>query len=114
MQYVKNKDLTEELIKSIEQDQLTNKAVEMIMLITKRLMFRLKYQDSSIRDDCYQGALLNVLKYWRNFDPTNPKANAFSYITQIIKTGLCVEFKRVTEYGKLSNMTRIPIDIFDN
>lgn len=84
--YVKNKDLLAEIIKSKEQDQLTSKAMEMLMKMAREISKVFKYKYEEDREDCISYAIEDILKYWRNFDP-NKSSNAFAYYTQMIKNG---------------------------
>lgn len=55
----------------------------MLVLLAERTINKLSYVNSDDRDDCLQFALLDLLKYWRNFNPKYP--NAFAYFTEIAK-----------------------------
>jgi hypothetical protein len=84
--YLKNKDLYEEIIKSKEQDALTPRAQEMLMLLAKRASSKLPYANPEDRKDCISAAYLDLWRYWRSFDPAKSK-NAFAYYTEICKKG---------------------------
>jgi DNA-directed RNA polymerase specialized sigma subunit len=85
-QYVKNKDLLTEIIKSKEKGELTPKAVEMLMKMSREISKVFKYKHEEDREDCIAYSLEDVMKYWRNFDPAK-SSNAFAYYTQMIKNG---------------------------
>lgn len=85
--YVKPKELYLEIIKSKEQDTLTPRALEMLMLMAERTSTKLKYRNPSDREDCVASAYVEIWKYWRSFDPAKG-SNAFAYYTEIIKKGL--------------------------
>ncbi len=48
---------------------------------------------SDDRNDCLQFALLDLLKYWRNFNPKYP--NAFAYFTEIAKRGYAKGWNKI-------------------
>lgn len=83
--YLNNKDLYEEIKKSKEQDKLTPKAEKMLILLAERAIRKMSYVYAEDREDCLQFAILDLLKYWRNFNPDYP--NAFAYFTEIAKRG---------------------------
>ena len=87
--YVDNKEFFKELIKSKEQDKLTDRTIEIFQLMIKRIVRPplLSYQTKIDEDECKSVAMFNVIKYWRNFNPEHPNANPFAFFTQVIKTG---------------------------
>lgn len=91
--YLNNKDLFNAIVESKEQDKLTPTAEKMLVLIAERAINRLNYINSDDRDDCLQFALLDLLKYWRNFDPKYP--NAFAYFTEIAKRGYAKGWNKI-------------------
>lgn len=84
--YLKNKDLYNEIIKSKEQDELTPRAQEMFILLTNKVSLKMKYRDPQDREDCISSAYLDLIRYWRAFNPEK-STNAFAYYTEIIKKG---------------------------
>lgn len=91
--YLNNKDLFNAIVESKEQDKLTPTAEKMLVLIAERAINKLSYVNSEDRDDCLQFALLDLLKYWRNFDPKYP--NAFAYFTEIAKRGYAKGWNKI-------------------
>jgi len=73
------------MVLSLEQDKLTSNAEKMLILLAERTINRMKYVNEDDRMDCLQFAILDLLKYWRNFNPAYP--NAFAYFTEIAKRG---------------------------
>ena len=98
-EYVKNKELLEEMIKSKEQDELTPRAIKMLTLICENII-----RD---RQDCLQGAILDCLMYWRSFNPEK-SSNPFAYFSSVAANGIGKQWRKL---GKLnfpnSIMTRI-------
>lgn len=82
--YLNNADLLKELAASKEEGKLTNKAVEMFILLAERVISRLPYADDYLREEAESGAKMDLLLYWNRFDP-NKSNNAFAYLTQICK-----------------------------
>lgn len=83
--YLNNKDFFDEIVISLEQDKLTRNAEKMLVLLAERAINRMKYVNEDDRADCLQFAILDLLKYWKNFNPQYP--NAFAYFTEIAKRG---------------------------
>jgi hypothetical protein len=83
--YLNNKDLYDEIVKSKEQDKLTPTAEKMLMLLAERAITKMKYVDQDDKKDCLAFAILDLLKYWRGFNPKYK--NAFAYFTEIAKKG---------------------------
>jgi len=86
MEYVKPKELYDEICISLDQKSLTPRAQQMLILIAERANQKLKYADPMDREDCIGFALLDLLKYWDRFKPEKTK-NAFAYFTQVAKNG---------------------------
>ena len=103
--YVSNKDLTAELIKSKEIGELTPEAIRMLMLMIKQINRPLRYKFPMDRDDCTSEAIYVVLRRWKRFDANHPNANAFSYFTLMIKNGLAkgyIELHDIKTVNKVS------------
>ncbi len=84
--HVKNRDLREELIKSKETNELTPLALDMFILMAKKFSGNFTYIYPEDKEDCISFAIMDCYMYWRGYDPEK-SANAFAYITQIIKNG---------------------------
>ena len=83
--YLNNRDLYDQIVLSKEADKLTPDAEKMLILLAERAINRLVYLNSDDKNDCLQFAILDLLKYWRNFNPKY--TNAFAYFTEIAKRG---------------------------
>ena len=108
--YLNNKDLYAEMVISKDQDKLTPKAEKMLMLLAERAINRMKYLNEDDRDDCLQFAMLDLLKYWRNFNPKYP--NAFAYFTEIAKRGYAKGWNKIhpTKYKGTISISGNPND----
>lgn len=94
--YINNKEFTQAVVDSKEADELTDFTVECFVMLANRAVERLYFKDYRDKEDCVQSALVDCVKYWRNFDPTksNPP-NAFAYFTQMCKNGYAKEWKKI-------------------
>lgn len=91
--YLNNKDLFDQIVLSKEQDKLTPDAEKMLILLAERAINKMKYVNEDDRLDCLQFAMLDLLKYWRNFNPDYP--NAFAYFTEIAKRGYAKGWNKI-------------------
>ncbi len=91
--YLNNRDLYDQMVLSKEQDVLTKEAEKMLILIAERAINKMKYVSEDDRKDCLQFAILDLLKYWRNFNPIYP--NAFAYFTEIAKRGYAKGWNKI-------------------
>lgn len=82
--YLNNADLYDEIVKSKQQDELTPKALEFLMLLAEKANSKLYYSNQMDKEDCIARAKMDLWLYWRNFDPTK-STNAFAYYTEIAK-----------------------------
>ena len=64
--YLNNRDLLEQIILSKEQDELTPKALEFLMLLADKSSIKLSYANPADRQDCIAVAYMDLYKYWRN------------------------------------------------
>lgn len=83
--YVKNKELYAEIVISLEKGELTKTAEEMLIKIAKHASQKMRYKNPEDREDCISYAILDLLRYWRSFNPIYK--NAFAYYTEIAKRG---------------------------
>ena len=83
--YLNNKDFYAQMVLSKDADKLTPEAEKMLILLAEKTINKMRYAREDDRNDCLQFAMLDLLKYWRNFNPKYP--NAFAYFTEIAKRG---------------------------
>lgn len=84
--YIDKKELYNEICISLERDELTHRATEMLILIAQEASNKLVFKNPMDKEDCISFAILDLLRYWKNFDPVKYD-NAFAYYTQIAKHG---------------------------
>lgn len=106
--YVKNSVLTAELIRCKELDELTPEAVDMFQQIARKLSSTLYYKEPEDREDCISTAVLDCIRYWRNFDPSRT-TNGFAYITSICKNGFAKGWREL-ERMKYPDSICVPIN----
>lgn len=105
--YLNNKDLYDEIVKSKEEGKLTRKAEKMLVMLAERAIRKLNYVNEDDRQDCLQFALLDLLKYWQNFNPKYK--NAFAYFTEIAKRGYAKGWNKIhpNKYKNTMSIDRI-------
>lgn len=91
---IPNKLFVKEIIESKKNDELTKQTVRYFILLANHAIKKLPYNDPRDKEDCIQSALLDLTKYWRNFD-IKYSNNAFAYFTQMAKNGYAKEFKKI-------------------
>ena len=104
--YLNNRDLLEEIIKSKGEDELTPKALKMLMMLADRSSSRLVYRNPEDRKDCIACAYMDLYRYWRNFNPEK-STNAFAYFTEIAKRGFAKGWNKLhpKKYGGTISMS---------
>ena len=106
-QYVSNPYLLQEIMKSKAQNELTPEAIQMFQLMIENISAKKHYNDPEDRKDCWQSAYLDILLYWRGFDPEKSK-NPFAYFTSLIVTGMNKGWHKIS--GKIKTSDMISID----
>lgn len=104
--YVKNADLRAQLIESKEQDKLTPLALEMLMMMANRFSEKFSYVYEEDREDCIAFAIMDCFQYWRGYNPEK-SANAFAYMTQMIKNGYAKGWRKI--HGKMPISKKVSI-----
>jgi hypothetical protein len=87
-------ELQQEIIKSREKDALTPRAVEMLQIMAREASKKLRYRDEEDRKDCIAFAMMDVVKYWRSYNPEKSK-DPFAYFTQMIKHGFAKGWRKL-------------------
>lgn len=111
-QYLNNKDLYDQIVLSLEQNKLTPVAEKMLILLAERAINKLSYVNNDDRQDCLQFALLDLLKYWRGFNPKY--TNAFAYFTEIAKRGYAKGWNKIHPVKYKGTMSIDRINSHDN
>lgn len=121
--YINNKDFTNEIIyckygykneKTGYQHtagELSPTAINYFIILANRAIQKLKFQNPLDREDCIQSALLDLLRYWKNFNEQKSN-NAFAYFTQIAKNGYAKEYKKIYKHiGKGEKIQTISLSL---
>ena len=82
--YLNNKDMLAEVVKSLDQDQPTEKLAHMWTVLAHRYASRGNFASYSYRDDMEAYALYMVCRTWKSFNPEKSN-NPFAFFTQCIK-----------------------------
>ena len=82
--YINNKDLLAEVIKSKEAGKMTDEFGKMMLVLVKRYSSQGCYSGYTYVDDMESYALMTVCKVWNSFKPEKSD-NPFAYFTQTIK-----------------------------
>ena len=105
--YVQNDVLLREVMLSKERDELTPKALKMFDLMIQNISSKKYYNNPDDKKDCWQSAYLDILMYWRGFDPEKT-SNAFAYFTSLIINGLNKGWHKCA--GKLKTSEIVSLD----
>jgi hypothetical protein len=107
--YINNRDFTNEIIRckhgTLNEETgyqhkpltLSPKAVDYFVLLANRAVLKLTFSNPLDKEDCIQSALLDLLRYWPNFNEDKSN-NAFAYFTQIVKNGYAKEYKKIHKH----------------
>ena len=107
--YINNRDFTNEIIRCKHgrlnaetgyqhtAGELSPIAINYFILLANRAILKLTFSNPLDREDCIQSALLDLLRYWRNFNEDKSN-NAFAYFTQIAKNGYAKEYKKIHKH----------------
>jgi hypothetical protein len=95
--YLKNKDFVVEILISKQQERLTPKAQQMMILLANKTIKKMRYYNPIDREDCLQTGLLVMFQNWHNFDETK-STNAFAYFTEVFKRGIARGFNEIYKY----------------
>jgi hypothetical protein len=107
--YINNRDFTNEIIRCkyglLNKDTgyqhspgvLSPLAIEYFVKLATRAIEKLHFPNEQDKEDCIQSALLDLLRYWPNFNEDKSN-NAFAYFTQIAKNGYAKEYKKIYKH----------------
>jgi len=61
----------------------------MLMMMVENISNTKRYPSQEEKEDCQQQAVLDILQYWKGFDPDKSASpNPFAYFTSIITNGI--------------------------
>lgn len=102
--YVNANDFRDEIIKSKEQDELTEAALTMLLRMCNEIAKKHTYKHEQDREDCVAQAVEDVLRYWRGYDPAKSKY-AFAYFTMMIMNGLKKGWKQLYKIKSIDKIS---------
>lgn len=82
--YLNNKDMLEEVMKSKEQGQMTDKLAHMLQTLCARYGRRGNFANYTYNEDMQAYAMYMLVRTWNNFNPEKSK-NPFAFFTQCVK-----------------------------
>jgi len=95
--FLDQKEFNDELIKSKAAGQLTNRAVEIIMLLVKKWNY--KYKRYDYLEDIEQRCLEYVLTVWVKYDPDRSES-CMGWFSTVIQNGLKIGYKETACWFK--------------
>ena len=104
--YLNNKDLLAEVIKSKESGQMNNKLALMLTMLCKKYSKKGNFASYSYNDDMQGYAMLMLVKTWNSFDPAK-SSNPFAFFTQCIKNSFIQYLKHEKRQRDVKNETLI-------
>lgn len=102
--YVQPEELKQEVLKSLEKGELTPRAIEMFQLMAKEISKKFRYKDEEDRKDCIAFAMMDVIRYWKSFNPEKSKY-PFAYYTQILKNGFAKGWRKLHPISSLDQIS---------
>ena len=101
--YLTNKELHKELIVCQNRGEFSRTLYKMCKKMIDNYSSKFSYKDEFIREECKSFAIEKCYVSYHKYDPD--RGNAFTFITQVIKTAFYYEFNRqigskiITERG---------------
>lgn len=110
--YVDPIEFREEIIKSKEKDELTPRAVEMVIRMANEVSRTNSYKYPMDKEDCVAAAIEDVLRYWRGYDPAKSEF-AFAYFTRMIFNGLKKGWKKLHPIKTINKVSLSHENVFN-
>jgi DNA-directed RNA polymerase specialized sigma24 family protein len=104
--YLNNKDLLAEVVKSKAQQQMSDKLALMLTMLCKKYAKRGNFANYSYNDDMQGYAMLMLVKTWNSFDPAKSN-NPFAFFTQCIKNSFIQYLNHEKTQRDIKNETLI-------
>lgn len=97
--YLSNKSLLAEVIKSKEAGEMSDELAKMLQLLTARYGKKGNFVNYTYNEDMQAYAMMSLVKTWNGFDPAK-SSNPFAFFTQCIKNSFI-------QYLKLEKRQRV-------
>ncbi len=94
MNYADPEELKREVLISLEKGELTPRLVEIFQRMANEISKKFRYKDEEDRQDCIAFAMMDVIRYWKSFNPEKSKY-PFAYYTQILKNGFAKGWRKL-------------------
>lgn len=104
--YLNNKDLLAEVVRSKEANQMNDKLALMLTMLCKKYAKKGNFAGYSYNDDMQGYAMLMLVKTWNSFDPSKSN-NPFAFFTQCIKNSFIQYLKHEKRQRDVKNETLI-------
>lgn len=91
--YLNNKDLLAETIKSKEQGQMSDKLARMLQMLCARYGSRANFAGYTYNEDMQAYAMSQLVRTWNSFNPEK-SSNAFAFFTQCVKNSFIQYLKQ--------------------
>jgi DNA-directed RNA polymerase specialized sigma subunit len=98
--YLNNRDLLAETIKSKEQGRMTDKLARMLQMLCKRYGSRANFANYTYNEDMQAYAMMSLAKTWSAFNPEK-SSNAFAFFTQCVKNSFIQYLKQEKNQRKI-------------
>jgi DNA-directed RNA polymerase specialized sigma24 family protein len=102
MNYLNNKDMLIQFKESKRLGRMTPEFANMMVMLTRRYASRANFMNYTFNEDMQGEALLNVARYWQNFNP-DKSDNPFAYFTQTIKNSFFGTLKKEKDFRVLKS-----------
>lgn len=94
MNYVEPEELKKEVLISLEAGELSPRLIEMFQKMSFEISKKFRYRDEEDRADCMAFAMMDVIRYWKSFNPEKSKY-PFAYYTQVLKNGFAKGWRKL-------------------
>jgi DNA-directed RNA polymerase specialized sigma subunit len=100
MEYVKNKEMLEELRKYKATGKQSEKLGEMFLLIARNLSNKNNFAGYTWKEEMISEAVITCVKYCKNFDPEKGN-NPFAYFTRYCYNSFIGYIKKQNRHGEM-------------
>jgi len=94
MNYADPEELKKEVLISLERGELTPRLIEIFQKMANEISKKFRYKDEEDRQDCIAFAMMDVIRYWKSFNPEKSKY-PFAYYTQVLKNGFAKGWRKI-------------------
>jgi hypothetical protein len=102
--YVEPEELKKEVLLSLEKGELTSRAIEIFQRMAKEMSKKFRYKDEEDRKDCIAFAMMDVIRYWKSYNPEKSKY-PFAYYTQMLKNGFAKGWRKLHPLSSLDQVS---------